>query len=310
MISKYKTLYDELIYFRQCVQPIIRWNKLPAAAKAVNLPPTYAEFHHVLPKSLYPEYINDQSNIVSLLAYEHVLAHFYLAMWYRDQYGEDSKEYMCMLDAYFKTTHKNTGRGVIELTAAEAAELKIEASRLKTLRQTGRKWTAEHHYKTAQFWKNHPEYREATSKRFKGKKIDKDVLLRRTKTRTTPEYSKKMTAVQKAAQNRKDVNDHRSSTLKQTLSRPDVRLKMQAAAEEASKRPEALERQRQKFIAWNKDPEMKQKQQHRTAEQQLQLSRRVAVQNQNPEIRAKQQFSKARNRFVKLALWMIVVYQL
>jgi len=69
----------------------------------VNLPPVYGEYHHIKPKSLYPELVKDPDNIVCLTAYEHILAHKYLALWYKDEFGENDWRYIKMWQAYDRT---------------------------------------------------------------------------------------------------------------------------------------------------------------------------------------------------------------
>ena len=62
----YKQMYDELIQFRQ--NNIIPQDQL-------------GENHHIKPKSLFPELINDKNNIVRLTLKEHFLAHLYLYLY-------------------------------------------------------------------------------------------------------------------------------------------------------------------------------------------------------------------------------------
>lgn len=40
---------------------------------------TYTENHHILPRSLFPEHINDTDNIIRLRALDHYMAHYILA---------------------------------------------------------------------------------------------------------------------------------------------------------------------------------------------------------------------------------------
>ena len=49
----------------------------------------YCEFHHIKPRSIYPELENEQSNIVALTAREHFIAHRLLAKWYKLKYGSN-----------------------------------------------------------------------------------------------------------------------------------------------------------------------------------------------------------------------------
>lgn len=46
------------------------------------IPEGYTETHHILPKSLFPEYANDPANLVILTAQEHMVAHLLLAKIY------------------------------------------------------------------------------------------------------------------------------------------------------------------------------------------------------------------------------------
>lgn len=64
----YKELYDQLIDFRK--------------ANPCNTD-EYVEYHHIKPKSLYPDLINDKANIIALKASEHFKAHYYLMMYFK-----------------------------------------------------------------------------------------------------------------------------------------------------------------------------------------------------------------------------------
>lgn len=58
------------------------------------------EAHHVLPKSIFPEYKTDKWNIVNLSYYDHALAHYYLA--------KTSNSKMCY--AFHRMINSNTDR--------------------------------------------------------------------------------------------------------------------------------------------------------------------------------------------------------
>ena len=65
--------YNQIINFRKS-------NPLPKDQ--------YGEKHHIKPKSIYPELVNDKDNIVRLSAQEHFLAHYHLWLAYRDELHE------------------------------------------------------------------------------------------------------------------------------------------------------------------------------------------------------------------------------
>ena len=65
--------YNQIINFRKS-------NPLPKDQ--------YGEKHHIKPKSIYPELVNDKDNIVRLSAQEHFLAHYHLWLAYRDELKE------------------------------------------------------------------------------------------------------------------------------------------------------------------------------------------------------------------------------
>lgn len=45
----------------------------------------YGENHHILPRSIFPQYIKDKDNIVRLSAEEHFKAHYYLWKFYKEE---------------------------------------------------------------------------------------------------------------------------------------------------------------------------------------------------------------------------------
>lgn len=59
----------------------------------------YCEFHHIKPRSVYPELENEQSNIIALTLREHFFAHLLLQQIYKIKYGKNSIQYKKMLSA-------------------------------------------------------------------------------------------------------------------------------------------------------------------------------------------------------------------
>ena len=67
------------------------YNKIISFRKSHPLPEDqYGEKHHIKPKSIYPELVDDKDNIVRLSAQEHFLAHYHLWLAYRDELKEKS----------------------------------------------------------------------------------------------------------------------------------------------------------------------------------------------------------------------------
>ena len=77
----YKKIYDQLIEKRQTV---ILSNR------------NGTHLHHIKPKSIYPELINDPNNIIRLTVREHFFAHRLLEKITCEQYGQTSKEHQSM----------------------------------------------------------------------------------------------------------------------------------------------------------------------------------------------------------------------
>lgn len=59
----------------------------------------YCEFHHIKPRSIYPELEFEQSNIIALTLREHFFAHLLLQQIYKIKYGKTSIQYKKMLSA-------------------------------------------------------------------------------------------------------------------------------------------------------------------------------------------------------------------
>ena len=57
------------------------------------------EYHHIKPRSIYPELEDVPSNIIALTVKEHFFAHLLLQRIYRNKYGRTSMQYKKMLSA-------------------------------------------------------------------------------------------------------------------------------------------------------------------------------------------------------------------
>jgi len=68
----YEKIYSELIF---------------RAKNRTILPTEYKETHHILPKSMYPEYKKTKWNLVNLLPEEHLIAHLLLVKIYPNEKG-------------------------------------------------------------------------------------------------------------------------------------------------------------------------------------------------------------------------------
>ena len=54
-------------------------------------PSEYGEKHHIKPRSLYPDLVNDPNNIVRLSAAEHFVAHYHLWKYYKEELKDKTK---------------------------------------------------------------------------------------------------------------------------------------------------------------------------------------------------------------------------
>ena len=117
----YKQMYDELIQFRQ--KNIIPQDQL-------------GENHHIKPKSLFPELINDKNNIVRLTLKEHFLAHYYLWKYFKHETSNsEANSKMCCavirMTPQFKSILKNeVNNDLINKISEYYEEARIEAIEL------------------------------------------------------------------------------------------------------------------------------------------------------------------------------------
>lgn len=186
----YENIYNSLMEYR-------RQNKLSKSKG-------YCEGHHIKPKSLYPELEKDKTNIINLTAREHYIAHKLLVQIYKNKYGIDSKQYRCMINAFWYLCHGKQYKQFISSKTYE--KLKIEFAQKVSITQSGcNHWNYGKHHKEetkrkigdankGNTWseerkikygrehsgKNNPNYgnkwsveqRKRASERFKGKKLN------------------------------------------------------------------------------------------------------------------------------------------
>ncbi|UQS93669.1 homing endonuclease [Acinetobacter phage AC4] len=75
VIELLNTKFDDTAIINQYVE-FINANKLPQDTERSEV---YYEVHHILPKSLFPEYEYEPSNLVKLTLYDHYVAHYIIA---------------------------------------------------------------------------------------------------------------------------------------------------------------------------------------------------------------------------------------
>lgn len=93
----YEKIYNSLIFKRQNIEI------LPDDA--------IFEKHHVIPRSIRPDLIFEQTNIVRLTLKEHFVCHQLLVKIYAQKYGENSSEHIKMVNALFiMTGYKRYGK--------------------------------------------------------------------------------------------------------------------------------------------------------------------------------------------------------
>ena len=95
----------------------------------------YCEYHHIRPRSIYPELENQQSNIIALTAREHYIAHKLLTKIYIKKYGEESFQYKAMIYALWNMM--NTRKQVKKINSRYYEKIKIEFSKIHSQQMTG-----------------------------------------------------------------------------------------------------------------------------------------------------------------------------
>ena len=145
-----------------------------------NFPNQYFEFHHILPRSLFPLWAKRKSNIVALSAREHFFCHKLLAKIYQDScmvlalhwlcngkqkqhYKISSREYAkikqsvaLVLRNRYKGKSRNKG---LYATFSEKKKQKIKEKMRATRIANGTSFAKENNPMYGKHWKDHPEWK-------------------------------------------------------------------------------------------------------------------------------------------------------
>lgn len=135
------------------------------------------ETHHIKLASLWPSLANDVNNLVELTIYEHVLAHKYLYLWYKEKYGELDNRYHTAAKAYYFMT---TSRDGIQLDVNEAAKLRKDYSKACSFTRKGKPISEKNKQKIIEKWRT-DEMRLQQSVRIRKAYADKNVGAKITK---------------------------------------------------------------------------------------------------------------------------------
>ena len=126
--------------------------------KANKLPvDTYGEKHHIKPRSLYPELVNDPDNIVLLSASEHFLAHYHLWKYYKEELKDKTKaRSMCFAFTMMKRVIQKSND--IEKMSLLYSEVRKALNNIKLSKEHKRKISeANKGEKNPNFGKHHTE---------------------------------------------------------------------------------------------------------------------------------------------------------
>ena len=87
--------------------------------------------HHWYPRSMYPEWINEDWNIVTLTTREHFLSHWLLANWLKNDQMVKALWVMCIKQRYktLSTTYENTRKLYSEIMTGETNPMKCPKRR-------------------------------------------------------------------------------------------------------------------------------------------------------------------------------------
>lgn len=230
----YKQMYDELIQFRQ--NNIIPQDQL-------------GENHHIKPKSLFPELINDKNNIVRLKYIEHFFAHLYLYLYYKqetnDKHAQIKMGYALepMLNIFIKCNNSQRIEN-IELVYEELKTYMAENKRNDMI----------------EYYEQHPEERIKRGEESKQRWEDEEYKKRVIKSMKT--FYKEHQDVGKIIGNKislfyENNPDERKRVSTQTKERWDdenKRYKLVTAMKEAQKKPEVKKRKSEILKDRYKDP--------------------------------------------------------
>ena len=227
----YKQMYDELIQFRQ--KNIIPQDKL-------------GENHHIKPKSLFPELINDKNNIVRLTLKEHFLAHYYLWKYFKHETSNsEANSKMCCavirMTPQFKSILKNeVNNDLINKISEYYEEARIEAiGLLKELSKNV--WTDERRknasIRTKEMWKNE-KLRERLSQLhkdlWKNEEWKNNIMEKRKTIYNDPERKmRESIEVKRRYQERPELKEQISTSLKNNYKEhPELKIVISNAAKE------------------------------------------------------------------------------
>lgn len=99
----------------------------------------YSEIHHIKPKCLFPELVNDSSNLIALTASEHFKAHYYLWKHYSEETNDKNaaiKMHAPIMRMY-KQVADNMTTDEIEIAAKMFEEARIEQANIARNRFKG-----------------------------------------------------------------------------------------------------------------------------------------------------------------------------
>lgn len=145
-----------------------------------NFPNQYFEFHHILPKSIFPLWTKRKSNIVALTAREHFFCHQLLIKIYQDScialalywlyngtqkqyYKISSREYLKIKQSIaVALKHKYKGKSHnkgLYATFSEKKKQEIKEKRKNTKIKNGVSLVKENNPMYGKHWKDHPEWK-------------------------------------------------------------------------------------------------------------------------------------------------------
>ena len=159
----YKRIYSQIIKNRLA-------NPLPESE--------YGQKHHILPKSLYPQYKNTKANIVKLTYREHYICHWLLTKIRpcQEMYNAFWRMNCCQNNLYFNSyAYSEIRQKIINLKLG--SHLSEETKKKMSESLTGRKFSEEHCQKISNANKNRvvtDETKKKISDGNKGKKLSEE----------------------------------------------------------------------------------------------------------------------------------------
>lgn len=142
-----------------------------------NFPDQYFEFHHIFPRSLFPQYKDFKQNLVALTAREHFFCHelltkiwpsrqMYTALFYLSndkkhkcsskEYEKIKEEFSKMMSEKMKGLSRNKG---LYATFSEKKKQEIKEKQKATRIKNGINLIKENNPMYGKHWKDHPEWK-------------------------------------------------------------------------------------------------------------------------------------------------------